>query len=166
MKTTLNNLRKHAPCSFDLKKLLTNLGKSEPDDEPLCISTILESNGVEEAIWCLRSVEGHDREIRLFAVECARSVQHLMTDERSIKALDVSENFANGLANERDLKAARDDAYAAAYAAAGAAYAADAAYAVDAAVYAAYAADAAPRDFQANLLLLVINGCFDKEKNT
>ena len=68
-----------------------------------------------------------DKTLRLFAVWCCRQIQHLMTDPRSIAAVDAAEQFANGLISKEQLKAA---AYAAAYGAyAAAAYAADAAYA-------------------------------------
>jgi hypothetical protein len=86
------------------------LGKTQADDEPLSLITILDSNGLDDAQWCLRAVEGYDREIRLYAVWCARQVQHLMKDQRSIDALDVAERFANGLATENKLAAARDAA--------------------------------------------------------
>ena len=110
MKTTLNQIRDISPCASGWKKLLAHLGKTQADDEPLSIITILESNGLDDALWCLRAVTGHDREIRLYAVWCARQVQHLMTDKRSIDALDVAERFANGLATDSDLYAASDAA--------------------------------------------------------
>ena len=129
MKTTLNKIREHSPCYYGWEKLLKHLGKTKADDEPLGITTILDSNGFEDALWCLRAVEGHDREIRLYAVWCARQVQHLMTDQRSIDALDVAERYANGQATQGELSAARsvaqeaawDAARDAAWAAAGAA---------------------------------------------
>lgn len=66
-----------------------------------------------------------DRELRLFAVWCARRVQHLMTDPRSINAIDVAERYANGEATDDELTAAWDAAGAAAWdAARSAAYAA------------------------------------------
>jgi hypothetical protein len=55
-----------------------------------------------------------DRELRLFAVWCARQVQHLMTDPRSVAAIDVAERYANGEATDADLDAACDAAMAAA----------------------------------------------------
>jgi hypothetical protein len=118
MKTTLNAIRKHSPCEDGWRKLLKHLGKSEPDDEPLSIATVIDSNGLDDALWCLRAVSGHDREIRLFAVWCARQVQHLMTDPRSIAALDVAERFACGEASESERNAARNAAWAAAWVAA------------------------------------------------
>lgn len=50
------------------------------------------------------------RELRLFAVWSARQIQHLMRDPRSLKALDVAERYANGLASDEELKVAREDA--------------------------------------------------------
>ena len=114
MKTTLNKIRGHAPCVNGWEKLLKHLGKTRPDDEPLSLLTILDSNGIDDTIWCFRAVEGHDKEKRLFAVWCARQVQHLMEDQRSIDALDVAERYANGLATDDELSAARFDARAAA----------------------------------------------------
>ena len=136
MKTTLNLIRACSPCASGWSKLLAHLGKLGPDDEPLSLVTILDSNGLGDALWALRTVEGFDREKRLFAVWCARQVEHLLTDQRSRDALDVADRFARGRATREELDAA---AYAAADAAAYAAT--DAAYAAPA--YAAADADAA-----------------------
>jgi hypothetical protein len=56
------------------------------------------------------------RELRKFAVWCARQVQHLMTDPRSVAALDVAERHADGLATDEELHAAGAAAEAAAWA--------------------------------------------------
>ena len=167
MQTTLNKIRAHSPCENGWKKLLINLGKTKADDEPLALTTILESNGLEDALWCLRAVDGHQREMRLYAVECARSVQHLMTDKRSLDALDAAEHFANGKATQQELDAAKDAAMDAAWAATGAAarYAAwDAARAAtwDAAWVATWDAAWAAGDAQANLFVLMCEGAFDE----
>jgi hypothetical protein len=111
MRTTLNQIRKHSPCRDDWEKLLRGLGKAAADDEPLWIDQILDHNGLEDALWCLRAVENCDRQIRLYAVWCARRVQHLMTDARSIAALDVAERVARGEASDQELEAARGLAY-------------------------------------------------------
>ena len=111
--TTLNKIRSHSPCSDGWAKLLKHLRKSGPDDEPLALTTIIDSNGLADAIWCLRACDGIDRQTRLYAVWCARQVQHLMTDERSIAALDVAERYANGLATDEELKTAETAARAA-----------------------------------------------------
>ena len=103
MKTTLNQIRKHHPCATGWVKLLGHLGKTSADNEPLPITTIIESNGIDDAIWCLRAVEGHTKAIRLYAVWCARQVQHLMKDPRSLAALDVAEKHAHGLATDDEI---------------------------------------------------------------
>ena len=125
--TTLNKIREHSPCTGGWRKLLTYLGKTEADDEPLTLLTVLESNGLDDALWCTRAVEGHDRDLRLYAVWAARQVQHLMTDQRSLDALDVAEAYARGNATEAELEAARAAAWAAARAAGAAREAAGAA---------------------------------------
>lgn len=161
MKTTLNKIRAQSPCREGWEMLLRHLGKTQADDEPLSVATILDSNGLNDAIWCLRAVEGHDREIRLFAVWCARQVQHLMTDPRSIAALDVAERFAHGLATQEELAAARVAARAAAWAAAADAAdaAAWAAARVAAWVAARVAADAAVQSAQEAELRRVCAEC-------
>ena len=104
--TTLNKIREHQPCAEGWKKLLGHLGKSEADDEPLPFSIILKSNGLDDALWCCRAAPECHKEWRLFAVWCARQVQHLMKDQRSIDTLDLAERFAHGLATEEELSAA------------------------------------------------------------
>ena len=114
-KTTLNAIRAHGPCADGWKKLLAHLGKTQADDQPLDLLTILDSNGLDDALWCLRAMPEHNKHWRLYAVWCARQVQHLMTDARSIAALDVAERHANGQASDQELDAARDAARAAAW---------------------------------------------------
>jgi hypothetical protein len=125
MKTTLNKIRAYLPCTSGWTKLLSNLGKTKADDETLLITTILDSNGLDDALWCLRAVDGYQREMRLYAVDCARSVQHLMNDPRNIAAIDVAERHADGLTTDQGMDAAwaaaGDAANAAAWAAANAA---------------------------------------------
>ena len=84
-----------------------------------------------------------NKTLRLFAVYCARSVQHLMKDQRSIDVVDVAERHAHGHATDDELAAARDAAMGAASAAMDAASAASAA--MDAAWAAWYAANSAAR---------------------
>jgi hypothetical protein len=106
MNTTLNRIRWHKPCTDRWSKLLKHLGKTRADDEPLPLATILESNGLDDALWCLRAVEGIDREARLYAVWSARQVQHLMTDPRSLAALDIAERDAKRQSTDDELTAA------------------------------------------------------------
>jgi hypothetical protein len=116
----------------------------------------------KDRLWViLRTDLVSEKLMRRFAVWCARQVQHLMVDKRSLYALDVAEAYAENRwlvddadyvkAWEDELDAARDAAEAAARAAASAASQAAARAAAwnaaDAAARAAawYAADAAAR---------------------
>ena len=116
--TTLNRIREHHPCTQGWRKLLAGLGKTHPDDEPLSYAEILRINGLDDALWCCRVEPQYAKHWRLYAVWCARQVQHLMTDERSISALDVAERYAHGQATDDELDAAWDAARGAAWAAA------------------------------------------------
>ncbi|WP_175835760.1 hypothetical protein [Burkholderia multivorans] len=80
-------------------------------DAEIPLVDVLNSNGIDDAHWSLRCVSGADRDIRLFAVWCARQVEHLMQDQRSKDALDVAERFANGEATEEERVAAEAAAW-------------------------------------------------------
>ena len=121
MQTTLNKIKQHNPCSEGWVKLLKFLNKTIADDEPLELTTILESNGLDDALWALRAVDGKDKEIRLMACDFAESVVHLTNDERCYKAIDVSRRYANGEVSFDELAAAWAAAWAAARAGAWAA---------------------------------------------
>ena len=142
--TTLNAIRAHDPCADGWAKLLAHLGKTGPDDEPLPLVVILDSNGLDDALWALRAVTGEDARIRRYAVWCARQVQHLMADPRSLTALDVAERHAEGLATDDELRAAWAAARDASWAAVGAAAWGAARSAARSAAWAA--AEAAARD--------------------
>ena len=159
---TLKSLREHEACFKGYNKVVRHLqGKpfTEADadresylrfahKEPIPILDILKSNGLDDALWALRCVQGHNRDLRLYAVWCALQVEHLMTDQRSKNALYVAERYANGDASAEELTAARDAAWAAALASA-----------LDAALDAARdAARDAVREAQSEMLVKMCNG--------
>jgi len=104
--TTLNRIRGKVPCKAGWTKLLAGLGKTSPDDKPLAYAEILRICGISDAIWCMRAEPEYAPMWRRFAVRCAREVQHLMRDPRSIAALDVAERYAAGNATAAELRAA------------------------------------------------------------
>lgn len=79
MYTTLNKIRDCHPCRDGWSTLLEFLDKTGPDDDRLSLLTILESNGFEDAVWCLRAVPGYDREKRAFMAECVRKLEQFFS---------------------------------------------------------------------------------------
>ena len=93
MFVTLKDIRDHSPCVAGWNLLLSHLKKCRADTEPLSLKTILESNGLDDALWCLRALEGYVREKRLYAVWCAQQVQHL--DPKLAEFLKLTEKYTN-----------------------------------------------------------------------
>ena len=127
--TTLNKIRQHSPCESSWIKLLESLNKTKADDDPLSMVYILDTLGMEDCLWAMRSLPEYDREWRLLACVCAESVLHYFEDKhpgdkRPRQAIEAARSFANGEITSKALAAAGAAAEAAAWAAAGAAWAA------------------------------------------
>ena len=121
MKTISNKIiRKFNPC-YDPAEVV----KDENEDLPVVEWVQKYRNLVHEKqdiIWLLCNKHFmSDRDMRLFAVWCAREALKLEAepDERSVNACNVAEKFANGEATSEELAAARAAAWAAAGDAAG-----------------------------------------------
>lgn len=112
METTLNKLKTinfdNIPSS-DVDKLLKYLNKTEPDDEPLSMSTILEAIGFHSALRCLRAVYGFEKEKLLLNYTYAKEVEHLMPAE-SRKSLNVLKKYTEGSATREDVTLAYESA--------------------------------------------------------
>ena len=169
---TLKQIRKHSPCKDGWEKLLEHLGKTKADDAPVKFSEILNSNGLDDAIWCLRALpKEHEGKIRCLTADFAERVLHIFEekypdDKRPREAIQGARDYVEGKITLDELKVFRRAAYAvyAVYAAdavdaAAAAYAAHAdAYAAHAAAYAvdaAYAADTHKTEIKAQGELLI-----------
>ena len=111
MKTiTITDIRSWKPC-YDLSKHL-------PEDWQGTVLDILKMDTIpaQDRFWVVLREELIDaKTLRLFAVWCARQVQHLITDPRSIAAIDTAEKYANGQATNEELATARDAAWDAAW---------------------------------------------------
>ena len=119
MKTINNDLiRSFNPC-YDPSE------KNIPDDETLtvveAVAKYRSTVPAKDIVWVLcRNEFLTDKDLRLFAVWCAREALKLDAnpDTRSINACNVAERFANGEATSEELAAAGAAAGAAARAAA------------------------------------------------
>ena len=90
--TTLNTILCHDPCGQDPADgtgwwlLLNTVGKTQADDEPLALLTILDSNGLDDCLWALHCLgPEHEHWVRLFARECASDVLHLWDAPQVVK---------------------------------------------------------------------------------
>lgn len=118
MYTILNQIKQCDPCSGSWKKLLKYLNKTEADDDPLNLSVILESNGINDALWSLKSVEGKEKEIRIMAADFAEISlpiyeKYYPDDKRPRLTIKAARDYANCLISITDLAAARAAARAA-----------------------------------------------------
>lgn len=135
--TTTARIDQHRPCLVRRNRAAKLLGITEPSDELISYERLLHTLGLDDVLWCCRAEPDLAPIWRRYAVWCARQVEHLMTDQRSLDALDGAERYANGQATDEELAGAGAAAGAAADAAA------DAAWAAWAARVAAWAAGAA-----------------------
>ena len=127
--TTLARIRAASPCEDGWRKLLGALGKTSADDEPLDLLTVLDSNGLDDALWVLSYAMPDDRLARHFQAWCAEQVLHLFEAERpdDARVRDQIAMLRNDEADAAARKAAREAAWAAWAAAREAAWAAEAA---------------------------------------
>ena len=123
METTINNglIRSFNPCYDPATKGI-------PDDETLPVLEWIEKYRAvvpaNDILWLmLRNGFMSDKDLRLFAVWCAREALKLVEnpDQRSIDACNVAERYANEQATDEELEAAWEAAREAAWEAARAA---------------------------------------------
>lgn len=110
--TTLEAIHGHCPCWWSWQHLLRTLGQAGPSDEPLPFEAILNSNGLFDALWALRTLgPEHHGWMRHYAVDCAERMRDRMTDTRSLEALRVARRHADGQASDMQLAVARVEAW-------------------------------------------------------
>ena len=67
--TNLQKLHEAGACTDRYKVLLAALGKDYPQNKPIDLLTILETNGLDDALWALQAtVENCDKVAQLMAL--------------------------------------------------------------------------------------------------
>jgi hypothetical protein len=119
--TTLRRIRAAKPCEDGWWKLLKHLGKATADDEEIHLMTVLDSNGLNDALWVLSYAMPDDRLARHFQAWCAEQVLYLFEAERpeDMRVRNQIAMLRNDNASDGDRNAARAAAGAAAGDAAG-----------------------------------------------
>lgn len=116
--TTFARARENKACRSSYLKFARYKGgiRKWGKDTPFGLDEVLEVCGLADAIWALSIViEPADREIRLFACDCAERVLPLYEkehpkDNRPRETIRISRLFANGEATKEQLAAAWDAA--------------------------------------------------------
>lgn len=127
LETTFALLRKHNACESGYHKLAKFLGgvKKYGETTPINLLTVLYSNSLDDALWCLRAVlpdqtTTRDCVARLFAADCAEVVLPIFEkkypdDKRPRQAITAARAFAAGKISAKELDAASVAARAAAW---------------------------------------------------
>ena len=86
------------------KVLNANGGTRADYDAPFPMSSILDSNDLEDTLWLLRCLPAESQLWRRFAWWCASSVVHLTTNKAAQSKLDVIDAYIKGDATDEQLK--------------------------------------------------------------
>jgi len=159
MKTTFKRIKEFNPCKEGWQKLI-GYYKPEAFEEFVSIEEIIKSNGIKDALWALRCLEGEENrcKIALLCADIVQSVLHFFEkeyphDERPKQAIEAIRKYVKKKLTIQEFQIIKK--HNAAYAA----YAYAAAYAAADATYADATADATAKkwEFITNLLISYIN---------
>lgn len=126
--TTLNLIRLHNPCQKGWNQLLVSLNKTHADNDQLTFPEILASNGLDDALWAMRTIP-ETKEMRLLAADIANEVLDVYekehcNDDRPRKSIECARNYAYGLTGAEEMIEACENAEDAAKGGSASAYAA------------------------------------------
>lgn len=108
--TNLANISHHAN-EIDYNKLLDHLGANRSKYAPIPFAKLVESNGIDEAIFLCRAEPRYARIWREYAVRCADTFKDRM-DSDSLAALEVARQHADECISSKDLQQAFEKAVA------------------------------------------------------
>ena len=109
--TTFYLLKKNKACESEYKQLRASLGMDYDPDQPINLLTILEINGLDNALWALcATAENCDKVTRLMAADFAEQAlpiwKKYSQDKRPELAIQAARDYANSLISSHELNAA------------------------------------------------------------
>lgn len=117
--TTLDDIAKCNP-NVDLWEEILRLRKCMPctvkgfkgDGEQFPVSDIGELGRLDWLCWTAKFFKGDDLKIyKQFTINCAKRVQHLMRDKRSIDALNMAQDYLDGKITYAEIVNTAQDSY-------------------------------------------------------
>lgn len=104
--TTLKRIWRQRPFDHIKTDLLSALGETKADSEPITYAFIARSIEIRNALRCAQAEPQYSKTWRLAAVAFAKDTQHIITNPLAIEAIDVAERYAHGEAREAELSVA------------------------------------------------------------
>lgn len=107
---TLDEIRHYKPCANSWRAMLRHKGKIRPDKEIFPVSDVLDACGQNEALWCIDMI-GYKPLVRHYVADCCERIAHLLTDPRSLNAIQAARRYASGQSDRTELSRAWNDAW-------------------------------------------------------
>ena len=108
---TLAQIKEYSPCAPGWSRVLKANGGYNADlNKPFPVSSILDSNGLDDTLWVLGCLPEYKVLWRKFAWWCAAQVKDNARDDRVSRCLEVVKRYSEGLATDEELAAARSEA--------------------------------------------------------
>src|SRR3990167_11449555 len=114
--TTFELLRKADACTEGYRTLAKHLGgvTRYGADTPIDLLTILDSNGLQDTLWCLRATHQEADALtvaKLFAIDCAERALPIFeakhpNDQRPRQAIQAAKDYMAGKITRQALRAA------------------------------------------------------------
>lgn len=110
--TTIHSMRKYSFLNNSWDKIINSLEKKYNENELISFKNILKDIDFDDILFIIRSIPlEFENFIRMYSINCAKHIFHLITDERSINALKISELFIKEHSILKDLKKANEKAW-------------------------------------------------------
>lgn len=101
--TTLAAIQTCGPCNAGWNKLITDLGPNFGYHTPLPFERILESNGIADAIWAMRTAPQYGREFRQYMLNELDLVTKEGRSDGLTHLLELASGYVDGNVSLRDL---------------------------------------------------------------